>query len=280
MFRLDPHTFIDRETGQKLEEKVYGERALALLYGPLRWLAPLIARLSFLSSFYGWLQRRPRSRKKIAPFVAAYGVDLSECEQREFSSFDDFFVRKIVRPIADADFVAPADGRYWVCPDIGRCDHFYVKDQKLSVSDLFGEELERGALVLARLCPTDCHRFLFPCDCVPSEARLINGPLASVNPVSLKRNLRVLGENKRYVTRLNDEVLMAEIGATNVGSVHQTYSAGDPAQKGMEKGFFSFGGSAIALYFERISLCEDLVNNSAQFFETRCQMGQPLGKNL
>ena len=77
-------------------------------------------------------------------------------------------------------------------------------------------------------------------------------------------------------------LLFVEVGATCVGSIHQTYVPGRRVQKGEEKGFFSFGGSCLVLLFEngRIQFDEDLVLNSAKGLETKALFGDSLGRTL
>ena len=48
------------------------------------------------------------------------------------------------------------------------------------------------------------------------------------------------------VAAVSASVLIFEIGATNVGSVVHTSAPGTEVAKGAEKGYFQFGGSAIA----------------------------------
>src|SRR5262249_43546702 len=140
----------------------------------------------------------------------------------------------------------------------------------------------QGTLILCRLAPMDYHRFHFPIDGFASSARLIQGPLFSVNPMALRKKLRVLMENKRMITKIKshyfDEVLMIEIGATNVGSIHQTYQKDSLVKKGDEKGYFSFGASAIALLFKPgcIKIDVDLIELS-QTYEVYAKFGQSLG---
>ncbi|NNE93198.1 MAG: phosphatidylserine decarboxylase, partial [Verrucomicrobiales bacterium] len=69
-------------------------------------------------------------------------------------------------------------------------------------------------------------------------------------------------------------VLILEIGATNVGSIVQTYEPG-PVEKGEEKGYFEFGGSMTIAFFEpgRIQLADDL--NAER--ELYAKMGDRLG---
>jgi len=300
MFKL---YVIDRKTKKEEEEKIFGKRALDLFYGRgflakfvSTFILPFYARLSFFSAFYGFLQKRKRSARKIAPFIKAFEVDASEFQKsiEDFSSFNDFFIRKLkkeFRPIDSGKEVVslPADGRYLVFPDLSQSDGFYVKGKKFSLetflqnSDL-AKRYETGAMVIARLCPTDYHRFHFPFDCIPSKSRLINGPLYSVNPIALKKNIQIFSQNKRVLTSLDSEVfgkvMMIEVGATHVGSIHQTFIPDIKVLKGDEKGYFSFGGSSIVLLFEpnQITFDEDLVEKSERKIETKANYGTSLGK--
>jgi phosphatidylserine decarboxylase len=74
-------------------------------------------------------------------------------------------------------------------------------------------------------------------------------------------------------------VLFIEVGATNVGSIHQTYTPDRSCAKGEEKGYFSFGGSCILLFFEpdKIHFDADLIRNSEAKIETLGLLGQSLG---
>ena len=94
--------------------------------------------------------------------------------------------------------------------------------------------LWRRAMPMARwscrgLCPVDYHRFHFPAAGVPGETRLIDGPLFSVSPIALRKRLAYLWTNKRTLTALETRrfgtVLLFEIGATCVGTIHQTFTA-------------------------------------------------------
>lgn len=295
--------FLDRKTKREEKEKVYGEFFIKLFYGngPLcRFfsflLLPLFARIHFVSRLYGYFQKSTMSRFKVKPFMQAYRIDASEFLDpvESFASFNDFFIRKLkpaCRPMAAGKEVAvlPADARYLVFQDIDKDDGFWVKGKKFSLKELLGDEelarsYEKGAMVIARLCPVDYHRFHFPCECVPNSARLINGPLFSVNPMALKRNIEILCENKRMITTLDTEnfgrVGYIEVGATYVGSIVQTYVSGKSYAKGNEKGYFSFGGSCLILLFEpnRIIFDQDLTAASSKKMEVRGLLGQPLGR--
>ncbi|MBX7066475.1 MAG: archaetidylserine decarboxylase [Parachlamydiales bacterium] len=290
--------YIERSTGEKRVEKVYGQRALMLSYGDgfVSWLfsrliLPIFVHVPFFSHLYGSLQKRPSSRKKIAPFMEAFGVDSSEFASTNFQSFNDFFIRKLkpeARPIAqDPNVLAmPADGRYLVYPTF---DQFVVKGKQFNIFDFLqsradGNRYGEGSMAIVRLCPSDYHRFHFPCDGIPSKARLINGPLYSVNPIALRKRISILAENKRMITEIDTErfgtILYIEIGATNVGTIRQTYTPDKKVKKGEEKGYFEFGGSCIVLFFEkgRILFDDDLIRNTENGLETRSNFGQPLGR--
>ncbi|NGX61900.1 MAG: Phosphatidylserine decarboxylase proenzyme [Chlamydiae bacterium] len=290
----DPIYFIDRGSGERQEEQVYYEAVLRFLYTtkPGWTCAKLIAHLPFISKTTGWLERLPLSRRKIIPFIQKYGLNPDEfvVSPENFSSFDDFFTRKLkpeTRPLTSGPII-PADGRYLVYPDLNETSGFVVKGKTFSLEKLLGDDetlysrYKHGSMVLARLCPTDYHRFHFPCSGTPYKPHLINGPLYSVNPLALKKYLSILVENKRVLTEIDTDthgkLLYIEIGATSVGSIHQTFTPEKPVQKGDEKGFFSFGGSSLILLFEpgAITFAPDLLANSSQFLETRCLFGQSL----
>ncbi|WP_068471435.1 archaetidylserine decarboxylase [Candidatus Protochlamydia phocaeensis] len=297
--------YIDRLTGQKKVEKVYKGKALSLLYGD-KWynrllgcaLLPLVAKRSLFSSLYGFLQKRPFSAKKINPFIKTFEVDASEFLEpvSQFRSFNDFFIRRLqpkARPLAAGDDIAvmPADGRYYFYQDIDQCEGFIVKGKKFDLSALLGSETlaqaySGASMVMARLCPSDYHRFHFPCDCRPGQTALINGHFYSVNPLAVKKNLHIFTENKRTLceleTRAFGRVLYLEIGATNVGSIQETYTPFKWHVKGEEKGYFEFGGSSLILLFPKgaIQFDADLLEATQQGFEMRCLMGQRMGRRL
>jgi len=294
--------YIDRVTGQLCQEKVYAGGWLRLMYGdslfsrgPGRLIARTVAGVPWISRLAGWYQRRGWTRRQVRPFVENYRLDASEFAQSvdSYTSFNAFFCRRLkdsARPIAGGEDIAilPADGRYRFFPNVSENHWFDIKGRRLSLAGLLedaslAKRYREGTLILARLCPTDYHRFHFPVDCTPSATKQIPGALYSVNPWALRQKMDIFSQNRRQITVLSTarygEVLMVEIGATCVGTIHQTFTPEKPHQKGAEKGYFSFGGSAIALLFEpgRLQLAHDLHTHSGRELEVRCLMGQPLG---
>ena len=290
-------------TKEMKEESVYGKRALEFLYGESwvsrifgRALLPFLVRYPFFSRLYGACQSFSLSSRKIKPFIERFGVDVSEFLEpvESFRSFNDFFYRKLkkeARPLVKGDGVAviPTDGRYLFYQNISEADGFIVKGKKFCLKTLLDDEAlakryDGGSMVIARLCPTDYHRFHFPFSGTPGESRLINGWLSSVNPIALKKDVDILTQNRRFVCPIASknfgEVLFLEIGATNVGSVHQTYSPNEYYEKGSEKGYFAFGASALVILFEpgKIVFDSELLSHSQNHIEVKCLLGQSMGR--
>lgn len=303
----EPLRYYDRYAKALKTERIYGEKWMRRAYGnPLGRMAVwLIVRRAWFSRWYGWKMKKPISALLVLPFITEYDLDVDDFAKSPFDykSFNDFFCRALkpqARPIATGEALAvfPADGRHLAFPDLDVAEGFYVKGAKFSIAELLGEEglpeegrplakkFAGGAMLISRLCPVDYHRFHFPVNGVPGEPRLIPGWLYSVSPVALRRHLRYLVENKRQVTLIESPlygaVAMIEVGATNVGSILQTFVPGRAIAKGDEKGFFAFGGSCVITLFQRgrILFDPDIVEQSAHSVETYAKMGDRLGAAL
>lgn len=279
-------------------EAIFGESFLRWAYESAagRLAVEALVKRAFFSRAYGWWAASTRSRSQIPGFVAKYGIDLSEAEDSlsDFRSFNDFFTRRLkpeARPLAPESgaVVFPADGRHLGYQNLSEVDSVYAKGQRFDLPRLLGdpelaERYRNGTAVISRLCPVDYHRFHFCAAGTPGPGKTINGALYSVNPIALRRNLGILLENKRVLTELDTastlgKILILEIGATNVGSIVQTYTPDTPVSRGAEKGYFAFGGSMTMLIFEpgKVRLENDLVTQTAHGIELFAQMGDRLG---
>jgi phosphatidylserine decarboxylase len=293
----------DRKTKVVQKERIYGHAALAFLYPKSRKglsfigraLCKIYARFPLFSVLYGTLQKTAKSKKKIKPFIKNFDVDSEEFEKpvQDFTSFNDFFIRKLkpsARPIAreQSSLVAPADGRYLFVENIFEKQTFYVKGQRFNVREFLGDDklaevFQAGSMLIARLCPSDYHRFHMPFTGTFSQVRRMPGPLFSVSPIALKKKLGYLWMNKRWIgeVRLTQghSMVYAPVGATNVGSMTLTCGMQKEIQKGEEVGYFSFGGSAVLLFFQKdiIRFHEELLAMSSQGVETQLKMGESIG---
>ncbi|RYD31335.1 MAG: phosphatidylserine decarboxylase [Verrucomicrobiaceae bacterium] len=293
----EPITYFNRYTGKIEEEQIYGERALRFAYQtpPGRVALSWAVKRAWFSRWYGQRMDRWKTSLLINPFIEKYKLDPEEfaLPPSKYHTFNEFFYRKLkpeARPIDSdpASVVFPADGRHLGFQRISEVEAVFVKGQRFNLSALLGsgelaERYADGTLVLSRLCPVDYHRFHFSTGGTPVSPKLINGPLYSVSPIALKRNLSYLWQNKRVLTVIRTtqlgEVIQMEIGATNVGSIVQTAVPYQPVTKGAEKGYFRFGGSSTITLFEpgKVTLASDLLEQTAQQRELYAHVGDKMG---
>jgi len=285
-----PIRYVDRQDGKTKTEQVVAGGALYWLYanpvGELTLWA--MVKRKFVSQIYGHLMDTKWSARKISPFVKKYRINLSECRRQNFSSFNDFFTRKLKPDARKIDtsqntVVSPGDGKLLAYTDISNHD-FIVKGYRFQLrsflqNDSLARIYQHGSLFLLRLCPTDYHRYHFPVSGKISPLKKIPGAYYSVSPLAIKQRIKIFCENKRQydiITTHNfGPVLMAEIGATMVGSMVQTFT-GNTAIKGDEKGYFKFGGSSVILLFRKgkIKIDPDLLQNTQNRLETQVKLGE------
>ena len=290
---MEPIHYFNRHSGKLEVEEVYGEGFLRWTYGhPLGALAlAAMVKRPFFSAWYGRRMSTPESAARVSPFIEKYGLDPADFADSpaSYGSFNEFFYRKLkpsARPVDpdESRVVFPADGRHLGFERASAIEGVFVKGQKFDLPALLGDadlaaKYADGALVLSRLCPVDYHRFHFPAAGVPGATRMIEGPLFSVSPIALRKQLAYLWQNKRTVTPLQTErfgtVLLLEIGATCVGTIRQTFTSGQAVEKGEEKGFFAFGGSSTITIFEpgAVKLVADLAEFSSRQTELYARVG-------
>lgn len=287
-----PIVVVDRQSGKTFEEAVLGEKWIRWAYQDAG--SGLVERLLFRSSLFsrlmGLYYDSPLSKGKIDSVIAELAIDRSEfAEPAQYGSFNEFFIRRLkmeTRPF-DQDpkaLVSPADGRVLVFPRLDGDAFAPVKGFPFSMKKMLGPQAERfqnGALAIVRLCPSDYHRYHFPCAGSISHYQDIPGALHSVNPIALASGADVFGDNKRSVTLIETEAFgtlaYVEVGAFGVGSIVNTKREGR-VEKMDEKGYFKFGGSTVVLVFEpgKITFSTDLVANSLAGRETLVKVGQTL----
>jgi phosphatidylserine decarboxylase len=290
---VEPIHYFNRHSGKLEVEEVYGEGFLRWTYGhPLGALAlAAMVKRPFFSAWYGRRMSTPESAARVSPFIEKYGLDPADFADSpaSYGSFNEFFYRKLkpsARPVDpdESRVVFPADGRHLGFERASAIEGVFVKGQKFDLPALLGDadlaaKYADGALVLSRLCPVDYHRFHFPAAGVPGATRMIEGPLFSVSPIALRKQLAYLWQNKRTITPLQTErfgtVLLLEIGATCVGTIRQTFTSGQAVEKGAEKGFFAFGGSSTITIFEpgAVKLVADLAEFSSRQTELYARVG-------
>lgn len=286
----------NRYTGREEAERVYGDWAVRMLYGNAAGFgfADSVLARPWFSRVYGGLQSSRASRRKIAPFIRDFEVAMNEFEERDYSSFNEFFIRKFrpgMRPfVAEAGRMpAFAEARYLAFEALDEEALFPVKGIHLSAQAVLGADVEAGffrggPMMIARLCPVDYHRFHYP-DAGQTLATARSGDrLHSVNPVALARSGTIFARNERVISVLQTEnfgrLAYVEVGALCVGKIVQTHDASQPFVRGGEKGYFLFGGSTVLLFGEpgRWKPDDDLLRNTRNRIETFVKLGDGVAR--
>jgi phosphatidylserine decarboxylase len=302
MSKLRPIRFVDLDSGEVQEERVYGGFWIKALYGTLvgRGISKLIAAPPF-SRFYGWLQDRPKSKRKVLPFIEKFEINMADFLPEEgrsaedpYSTFNQFFTRRVTdsaRPFAQGElFPAPCDARYFAYDSLNDDVTIPVKGSFFKASALLNHPewnsvFDQGPGFIARLCPVDYHRFHFPDGGRVLDSWRISGALHSVNPWALAFREDIFMINEREVTILETErfgkLAYVEVGATCVGKIKQTHHE-ETFERGDEKGMFLFGGSTVIVIGEpgRWAIDEQILEHSRDGVEAYLKMGQSLGRAL
>ncbi|MDR2432879.1 MAG: archaetidylserine decarboxylase [Puniceicoccales bacterium] len=285
--------FFNRYTNTVEEEEIVGELWIRLAHSTAigRLATALLFKRKLFSVLFGKFASSPASSREIEPFIERYNLKSDSFEKKvsEFTSFNDFFIRKLkpsARPISPKSntITAPTDGRHLAYVNMKNFSPFFIKGEQLSVEDLIvdkatAKKFTNGSVLISRLSPIDYHRFHFPIACVPNKTFLIRGEYSSIHPMAMNGMIDTFLRNKKTSTLLCTKncgnILMVEIGAICVGSIQQTFVPKKPALKGDEKGYFEFGGSTVILIFEngRVQFSDDILENTASGVETYVLMG-------
>lgn len=281
-------------------EKVAGEKILNWTYSsPIGMkLLEAVIKKKMCSSAYGWYLDRKISKKKVNPFINKFDIDISLAEKnvRDFSSFNDFFYRKLKPNARQIDpntrsLISCGDGKLFAYENINLENLVQVKGFTYSLRELIrndrvAEKYSGGTCLILRLCPTDYHRFHFIDSGFCEKTQKIKGAYYSVNPVALQKVEKLFCENKREWSTFHSEhfgdVLYVEVGATCVGSIIQTYTPKKHIARGDEKGYFKFGGSTVILFFEagKIQIDEDIVEQTKLGYESYVLLGERIGEKV
>ncbi len=287
--------YIDRQSGQLITENPPGEGYLKFLYhNPFGKLAlHLVVKRKFLSSWYGSIKDKPKSVEAIQEFVDDLNIDMNEAVRpiEEYNSFNEFFYRKLkpeARPIGEG-LVSPADAKLIAFEDVDEVNKFFVKGQRFTLKEYFQSEMlanqyENASLFIFRLAPNDYHRYHFPFSGMVSESTKIKGRYFSVSPYALAANFtKVFCENKReYLTLATEEkgeIILSPVGATMVGTIHETFTPNTHVKKGDEMGYFAFGGSTVVMLVDKskVTIDPDILENTKNKIETAVKMGERIG---
>ena len=287
----------NREKEGPEEEIIFNKWFMDIFYRtePGRAFTTILFNKHSFSKLYGIWQRKPRSKKKIQTFISKYHINTSEIDRplSKYRSFNDFFTRKLKASarqiIKDPDvLISPADSRL-IVHTIKYDNVIPIKGNEFTLHELVDnpkiiKPFYDGLCLKFRLAPMDYHRYCYIDDGQHGPIIPVKGVLHSVNPLALNQNLKVLQKNYREFCILDTKhfgsVIHIDIGSLLVGRIHQNLRKGGTFSRGLEKGYFEFGGSTIILLFEpnAITIDKDIIEYSSRGIETLVKYGSAIGK--
>lgn len=232
------------------------------------------------------------SKILIKPFIKHNNINMDEFIDTKYKSFNDFFTRKIKkekRPVSNNsnDFISPCDSKL-TCYKITDDLLFNVKNSIYSVESILNDNViankyKNGYVLVFRLSPNDYHRYCFIDNGKVLKHYKIKGKFHTVNPIVYNK-YKVFKENTREVTLFKsdnfDDLIYIEVGALLVGKINN-YDI-KKANKGLEKGYFMYGGSTVIVLVKEniIKLDNMIIDNSKNGFETFVNYGEKIGKKI
>jgi len=285
-----------REKSKIVEEVVYGGSIVRFFYSTrIGLLLEKFIALPLISELYGGLQSTKISRLKVPGFVQKFDIKMSEFEDKDFVSFNDFFIRNFKDGqrefVKEKSFPAFCEGRYLGYESCSESFEFPVKSSFLSPSKIlkaskYKGEFEGGPVLVARLCPVDYHCYHYPAKGKTLEVVHEGNELHSVNPWALKSLPDLFIKNKRRVSILETDefglLAFVEVGATCVGKIIQTHDESEAFERGQKKGHFLFGGSTVILFGQKGKWrpSDDVLKHTLEKREVLIKLGQELGQRL
>ncbi len=219
---------------------------------------------------HGWLSPFAYQDMKLFEFVTK-----PSDKYWGWKSYNDFFHRAIkpeARPIAgpgDPSVIVSAnDGHVLtIARGVKRTDEFWLKGEPYSLNDMLNrsKHVDRfvdGYVVQSFLSGANYHRWHAPVDGTVEEAYVVDGlqfsDAESAGPdpgadlaegyyacVNTRGLVFIKADNKAI-----GMVCVIPVGITEISSVEITVKPGTKVKKGDQLGYFSYGGSTLALVFE------------------------------
>lgn len=219
----------------------------------------------------GWLSRPAYWYNKLYDFV----IPDPSAPHWGWASFNDFFHREIraaSRPIAEPDnpkvIVSANDGTvYNIADNIQPTSNFWLKAQPYSLVNMldnrYVDRFTGGMVFQSFLSGADYHRWRAPIGGTVRHASVVDGLMFS-DAESAGFDPTAATYSQGYETAVNTRglvfiesddpvigmVCVIPIGITEISSVVIKVREGDRLRKGDELGWFSYGGSGMALVFQ------------------------------
>lgn len=209
---------------------------------------------------------RPVLDLMLETWVKVYDVAMDEAELplSDYPTLDAFFTRRLKAGLRTID---PRPERVVSCADsvlkrFGPIDPRNripeVKGRSYSVPELLGEaaghfdldSFSGGTFGVYYLSPRDYHRVHVPCEATLAAVTPVAGAYYPVNNLAVQRVERLFARNIRTVFALDTafgRMALVMVGATNVGRITASASAGAKLARGDELGIFHLGSTVVLL---------------------------------
>jgi len=285
------HQYIERHTGRVLNERLYGDKVVNLLYSEARESSRRLfksltsARMSSFLGFVSYDLLLGAAIMGSRRFLGSCGIDWSECLDgpEKFKNLRDVFERKIryreCRPMPEEPhaIVAPADSRM-IMGSLAETSGLFLKGKFFDFEELLGIDkkewlgaFEDGDFAVFRLTPDKYHYNHTPVSGTVRDLYEIPGHYHSCNPGAVVTVATPYSKNKRVVTIIDTDVpggsgvglvAMIEVVALMIGDIVQCYSekgyeaprpvrSGMFMKKGLPKSLYRPGSSTDVLLFEK-----------------------------
>lgn len=245
---------------------------------------------SFVSKVVGWFMDTKLSCVMIKKFIKSNNIDMSEYEDKKYTSFNDFFTRKVKveKRVFDDNknsLSSPCDSyvtHYKITDDL----LFNVKNSLYSLSSILNDDklakkYANGDLIIFRLTPSNYHRYHYFDDGKMLYNKKIKGKFHTVNPIVYDK-YEVFKENTREYSVLKTKrfgkVIYMQVGALLVGKINNYNKKSFKMKE--EAGYFSYGGSTCILIFEKdtIKINRNILNKSKKNIEVNVKYGEKIGE--
>jgi phosphatidylserine decarboxylase len=231
----------------------------------------------------GWLSKAAWKLNELDQFI----IPDPASPHGGFASFNAYFHREI--KLADRPLAGPGDPKvitssndgtvYAIRRNVKLSDRFWLKRQPYSLENMlagspFTERFIGGDVFQSFLSGADYHRWRSPIGGIVREARVVNGLMFS-DAESAGEDSTAGTYSQGYEASVNTRglvfiespvksigtVCVIPIGITEISSVTINAKLGDKVEKGGELGWFSYGGSTLALVFEKGAIKKFTVPN-------------------
>jgi phosphatidylserine decarboxylase len=283
------HQYIDRATGNVVQEHLLANSVVSALYSPALEKAPLLTRFAssrYLSRVLGYLNYDNLLSSRatgMLKFLRESGIQLSEFvgNLSEYDTARKIFERQIrywsCRP-------TPADPQAVLCPADSRAligsmetsSGLYLKQKFFSFPELLGDgspwqrSFAGGDYAVFRLTPEKYHYTHSPVSGRVLDIYSVEGRYYPCNPNAAVQLMTPVSKNRRVVTILDTDcpngsavgrVAMIEVVALMIGQIEQRYSErkyetprnieiGMFLRAGKPKALFRPGSSTVVLLFQ------------------------------